>query len=187
MQTKPCSKCKEIKPLTSFHVKKTAKTGRSSQCVDCIKLHVRAKYWKDPEHHRAIARKSAQKNVEKVKARQKEYWAARPGENYLRVKEWRKTNQPARNREASRRRALIRNNGVLYYTEAQVIETYGTCCHLCKMEIDFSAPRSCGKDGWEMAFHVDHVIPIAQGGPDTLENVRPSHARCNLDKGAKTI
>lgn len=185
MQTKACSKCKEVKPATSFHVKKTAKSGLSSQCVDCIKFRMRTKYWNDPEHYRAIARKSAQKNVEKVKTRQRAYWESRPGENYLRVKEWRKTNQPARNREASRRRALIRSNSVSYYTEAQVIETYGTLCYLCEKEIDFSAPRSCGKKGWETAFHVDHVLPIARGGADSLENVRPSHARCNINKGAK--
>lgn len=184
MQDKPCSKCKIIKPASSFHVKKSAKSGLSSQCKDCIKIHTRAKYWKDPEHHRQIAKKYIKNNPEKVKERQKKYRESRPGEAYARVKEWRKENRAARNREASRRRALIRKNGISFYTEMQVIETYGTLCHLCLCEIDFSAPRSCGKDGWELGFHVDHVIPIAHGGPDSLENVRPSHGKCNLSKGA---
>jgi 5-methylcytosine-specific restriction endonuclease McrA len=33
--------------------------------------------------------------------------------------------------------------------------------------------------------HIDHVIPISKGGTDTLDNVRPSHAKCNLSKGNK--
>lgn len=30
--------------------------------------------------------------------------------------------------------------------------------------------------------HLDHYVPVSQGGPHTLENVRPSCAKCNLAK-----
>lgn len=30
---------------------------------------------------------------------------------------------------------------------------------------------------------VDHVVPISLGGPDTLENVRLAHYRCNVRRG----
>ena len=32
--------------------------------------------------------------------------------------------------------------------------------------------------------HLDHVIPRALGGPDTLDNLQAAHAVCNLRKGA---
>ena len=32
--------------------------------------------------------------------------------------------------------------------------------------------------------HIDHVIPRALGGPDTLDNLQAAHAVCNLRKGA---
>ncbi len=35
--------------------------------------------------------------------------------------------------------------------------------------------------------HFDHVIPLIKGGPHVAENVRPSHAGCNLRKGARLI
>jgi len=47
------------------------------------------------------------------------------------------------------------------------------------------ANRSPGKNGWEYSLHIDHFIAIANGGQDTLENVRPSHGICNVKKGAR--
>ena len=81
-----------------------------------------------------------------------------------------------------RRRARKLQNGVEFYTEAQVLELYGTNCYLCKEPIDMNAPRTTWTKGWEKGLHIEHVIDIAKGGPDTLANVRPSHALCNLTK-----
>lgn len=45
---------------------------------------------------------------------------------------------------------------------------HGGICHVC------------GEAG---ANQVDHVIPLAQGGQDTLDNLRPIHATpCHRDK-----
>lgn len=32
--------------------------------------------------------------------------------------------------------------------------------------------------------HIDHIIPIAQGGTNDLANLAMTHARCNMTKGA---
>lgn len=94
------------------------------------------------------------------------------------------------NAASRRRRARIMGQGFEFYTDTDVLNRYGTCCHLCGLEVDLDAPRSArGRGalglGWEEGLHIDHVIPIAIGGPDTLDNVRPAHARCNLSKGIK--
>ena len=34
-----------------------------------------------------------------------------------------------------------------------------------------------------MAYVVDHIIPIAAGGPDTIDNKQPAHRDCNRQKG----
>lgn len=84
------------------------------------------------------------------------------------------------------RRTKARKIGVEYgyYTDQDVLDLYGTMCHICNEDIDLNAPRKCGDNGWERGLHIDHVYPISKGGPDTLENVRPSHGRCNVIKWA---
>lgn len=50
-----------------------------------------------------------------------------------------------------------------------VLHYYDHMCHVC------------GKDGAEEA---DHVTPLAEGGPDTVENMRPIHIDCHKAKTA---
>ena len=83
-------------------------------------------------------------------------------------------------RQKARRRARLKGGLAEVYTLEQVFETYGTICYLCEKEIDLNAPRNCNGDNWQMGLHIDHVIPIYKSGNDTLENVRPTHALCNL-------
>ena len=84
------------------------------------------------------------------------------------------------------RRTRARKIGVEYgyYTDQDVLDLYGSVCHICNKDIDLNAPRKCGDAGWEKGLHIDHVYPISRGGSDTLENVRPSHGRCNVIKWA---
>lgn len=35
--------------------------------------------------------------------------------------------------------------------------------------------------------HVDHIIPLAKGGSDTVDNMQLLHKACNLSKGAKVV
>lgn len=104
---------------------------------------------------------------------------------------WSKTNVERRRElgrfHSKKRRALKLGNEHSEYKEQEVLDTYGTDCYLCKEPINLEAPRVAGVDGWEKGLHIDHVIPIIKGGPDTLENVRPSHALCNISKGAKEL
>ena len=64
---------------------------------------------------------------------------------------------------------------------------YGSDCHICLNPIDLLAPRQPGIKGWEYGLHIDHVIPLSKGGPDTLGNVRPAHGSCNVKKHANTL
>ena len=87
----------------------------------------------------------------------------------------------ARERAKNRRRRAKQS---MLYNELQVIATYGPNCYLCGLAIDFMASRRTGHPGWEVGLHIDHLIPVSKGGADVLENVRPSHGLCNLQKYA---
>lgn len=155
------------------------------------KKAVQAKAWKiaNAEYDKEIKRNWYFANLEKNKAKSRKWYL----ENQELVKqqsaEWVKQN-PERNREIKRqvshRRRVRKQNGISeFYTEIQVLELYGTDCHICNEPIDLNAPRTIKKEGWKLGLHIDHLIPISKGGNDTLENVRPSHGICNVKKGAK--
>lgn len=84
-----------------------------------------------------------------------------------------------------RRRAMEADVYSEPYSRSDVLEKWGTDCHLCQQPIDLDAPAhssSAESNEWEKGLHLDHVIPISIGGPDILENVKPAHASCNLSR-----
>ena len=83
---------------------------------------------------------------------------------------------------ARKRRATERFVDSEPYSEADILHLYGTGCHICGLGIDLKAPRKAGIEGWEQGLHLDHVISLSRGGTDTIENVKPSHAICNIRK-----
>jgi len=108
--------------------------------------------------------------------------------NIEKVREYKRTNleqKAAKRRQKARRRAQIKGNRYEKYTLEQVLELYGTNCHICKEKIDMEAPRTCGVEGWERGLHLDHVIDIQFGGADAIDNVKPAHALCNLKKNTR--
>jgi 5-methylcytosine-specific restriction endonuclease McrA len=70
------------------------------------------------------------------------------------------------------------------YNRMQVVAIYGPICHLCNESIDINISRKIGQEGWEGSLHIDHIIPLSKGGEDTIRNVKPSHAICNMRKGS---
>jgi 5-methylcytosine-specific restriction endonuclease McrA len=102
-------------------------------------------------------------------------------------KQWRIDNPEQHKANVARasrlRRARVMGVDTLPYSEEEVLSVYGTDCHICSKPIDLTAPKAVGGDNWAFGLHIDHLIPISKGGPDTLYNVRPSHWLCNVKKG----
>lgn len=76
------------------------------------------------------------------------------------------------------------------YSTDDVLRMWGMACHLCGELVDLDAPRHVlakENDGWQRGLHLDHVIPLSQGGPDIVENVKPSHAVCNLSRSREIV
>ena len=65
----------------------------------------------------------------------------------------------------------------------------GDPCHLCGKPIDYSLgmvvdKRTGKKRMHPMAFVVDEIVPVAQGGdPLQFSNTQPAHWVCNARKG----
>lgn len=50
---------------------------------------------------------------------------------------------------------------------------FGPTCHVCGLPVNLD----CRKGGERPS--VDHLIPLREGGPNTLENARICHIGCN--------
>ena len=59
-----------------------------------------------------------------------------------------------------------------------LFELHGWTCWVCKNPINryLRFPNF-------MAATVEHIIPLCQGGTHTWDNLAPSHAKCNFQKG----
>ena len=125
-------------------------------------------------------------NSERVKAHGKEWREANRERKKTTNKKWRQANPEKELATRRRRRARKLNRPSEHYTVHEILNIYGSDCHICGNTIDLNAPRGSGrKIGWELGLHLDHVIPLAVGGTDLKSNVRPAHAVCNIKKGKR--
>jgi 5-methylcytosine-specific restriction enzyme A len=67
-----------------------------------------------------------------------------------------------------KRRSISQRERLLIFNQARGI------CHICG-----------GKIGVGEAWDVEHVVPLAQGGEDGGDNIRPAHVKCHRAKTAK--
>jgi 5-methylcytosine-specific restriction endonuclease McrA len=167
--SKVCSTCLVRKSLDDFSKSSAARDGYKVSCKDCRQEYQKIHY---------------QNNLEAFSEIKKAYYAKNRDRELAYAKEYRSENRHKFNEGARRYRSRKLKNGVEYYTEAQVLELYGTDCHICSLPIDLDAPRSTKYEGWQMGLQIDHIQPISKQGPDTLNNVRPSHGVCNNKKKA---
>lgn len=152
--------------------------------------------------HRAYIKKYQNKNFNVLKEKRKEkylknqqhyvkmsreYRKNNPSQSREYQKKYRQSNPESKRSSERRRRANKFNNGFQFYKESEVLDIYGWICHICNRAIDPAASRSAGIGNWELGLHIDHLVPISKGGEDSLYNVRPSHAACNLKKHAKSL
>lgn len=91
-----------------------------------------------------------------------------------RTRQWRQRNPAKRAMYHAKRRAKF-SIVAEPISRQRVYVRDEKCCYLCGKKIR-----------WEL-FHLDHVIPLSRGGSHTYDNVRATHAACNLRKSGKLL
>jgi hypothetical protein len=76
-----------------------------------------------------------------------------------------------------RRRATLKRVIHSHYSRWDVFERDNFICHICGHVIDMDAVAPA-----LYSPTIDHVIPLAKGGYDTIENVKAAHFICNSKK-----
>jgi hypothetical protein len=126
-------------------------------------------------------------NKERILELQQQYRERNRENERARHKRYRNQNLDRHAGYERKRRAVKQNLESKPYTAEMVIEMYGADCHICGKEIDLNANRRSGRPGWENGLQIDHLTSLYNAGPDTIENVRPSHGRCNMRKNRYEI
>jgi hypothetical protein len=182
MDDKKCSVCGGNFPPTTEYFYKHRKSLHA-KCKICYNKYQSEKQ-NTPEYKaKRLERLTSQR--EHINKRQRSYYASNPKKWNEYYRRWSKNNPDVALAAVHRRRAKKLSNGTEKYTRKNMLDAYGSDCYLCGLPIDLSISGKVGSPNWENGLHIEHVIPITSEGADKLENVRPSHGRCNLNKGTK--
>ena len=75
-----------------------------------------------------------------------------------------------------------RSNGAKRTALRKRVKSLGLPCALCGEAIDYSLPQN-----HPMSYELDEIVPVSKGGdPFDINNVQPTHRRCNQIKGDGT-
>jgi hypothetical protein len=169
IETKKCSGCGEDKPLTEYHKKGNR---LRSDCKTCRNLEKAAYREKNAEKIKAKDAEYREKNKEVLAERQRQ-WREEHPERYGEIhRKWKQANKDKVNESTKRRRRLLAEaKGEMTRAQWKELKArYGNRC-LC-----------CGRQEPEVKLTPDHVIPVAQGGSNGVENRQPLCVSCNSKK-----
>lgn len=198
MDTKKCNKCGEYKEFEYFSIKRRNKDGLDGWCRVCNSLNKKLKYESHPEifkkygetyrsnnreKHRASSSAWAKANPERVAANKrksiennpdrhekyhKEYNKQRREEKKDYNKQYYKKNKEKFFRANARRRAVKRDQ--MHPEHDLLIEKnlYDLATQL--------GDKCCNK------YHVDHIWPLAKGGPHHHDNLQVITGDINQEK-----
>lgn len=178
---KPCKKCKETKPVDSFHKWSLSKDGKADWCKSCRSAHSkkpdirqadkeRYKQWYEANKPKALAssKQWQHDNREKYRANMRKAARKAYAANPLKFIN--------RAHEARIERWAIYDSAENPITEQQWADRlveFEDCCAYCHKPSE--------------RLQQDHIQPISKGGQHTYDNVVPACAFCNASKGSKSL
>lgn len=149
---KTCSECGERRPVAEFYPNGRGVDGLMPKCKPCARDERRAERERHGDRHRA--RDEARKEQRNARLRSRR----------LADPEWA---QKQRARSRARHQRIVTEGADVWTLAAEA----GWVCYLCGQAMAHDEP-----------LEVDHVVPVALGGPDRRWNVAATHRACNRRK-----
>jgi 5-methylcytosine-specific restriction endonuclease McrA len=160
MESKQCSQCGELKPLTDFNRNPNVKSGLRANCKVCKQKQVKA--WQVENREKRNARAKELKKHPRYQLNR----------NLAQIRF--KRRHPDRKKADDVKRRAKHPDFISDLTTEQweSIKTfYGNAC------------AYCGGSGLKLT--QDHVVPIAKGGHHTASNIVPACMSCNCRKNVR--
>lgn len=178
VQHKYCSTCKKYVPIVQFSSRKASADGLAYSCKPCERKTAKESY--ERKKKKKEQQKYYQEHKDTYIDRQKKRYEENSEEILAKQKEWRQSDKGRKlvNKATKRRRDRIKDQTPegAKYCRQDVIDR-DTVNGVCICQI-------CGKPITDLNgdLQIDHIVGIAAGGADTLDNVRCTHKLCNLTR-----
>jgi 5-methylcytosine-specific restriction endonuclease McrA len=189
----PCSKCGKVdsaikkgaycRPCKIQYLREYRAKNR-----DALIAKARARYKANPEIFRAQKRKSWMKKPEVYRERCRQYHAASADKRRAHRDKHRDRYQADWRRYWARDKARASRRLYRSKTRRRAAEQSIQWESIDRVEIynrDGGLCRYCGLAVTEKGWHMDHIVPVAKGGPHIKSNVCVSCPGCNLKKSTK--
>jgi len=178
LHTKQCSKCKETKELTEFYRVKNTKSGYASWCKNCKNKATRKWSDKNKDYHRLLNIQWNIRNREKKNAKSKELYENNKEARLKQIAEWK-----ANNRDKVNAMWMSR-----YTKKKNSIPDFVKDCaeEKARLENIYALAQIMTK-ATGIPHHVDHMWPLADGGPHWSGNLQIITAHENVSKNATVI
>jgi len=189
---KYCNGCQQVKCCRTFGKDRGTPDGLRFRCKECVNEHTNQYRSGRRESMREYAKKRHLKNVEKMRERAREYremytdeirehwslWAENHPENMTAQRRKYKETHPEQVKIHSIQRRARKRQATGSYTAE---EWRNLCAYY-----NFTC-LACGKSEPEIQLTPDHIVPLARGGTNSIDNIQPLCKRCNQSKNARTI
>jgi 5-methylcytosine-specific restriction endonuclease McrA len=169
--TKICSRCKEEKPTSEFGKRSSRPDGLQYFCKPCSRLAVKEIRYRDIELTRRKEAEYIKANKQASLKRQRRWREANRDKARNNTRRWRLENPEKARYLRHVRRAMEMNAPTFLITKKDMAALLSRPCVYC------GGPNQ----------HIDHVIPLARGGRNSIGNLVSSCAKCNQAKGASFV
>lgn len=177
VEEKCCSHCKKWKPLDEYSGRKVSKDGKSYNCRVCERDIAHKSYKRTRTKEKQ--RKYYEGHREEVLERSHSNYVEHREDRLMKCKEYRENNPDVFKKADRKRRELLSNATKVPYTREEIIERDSEIINEEKVPIC----QICHKPIWDKKeIHLDHIVPVAEGGDDAAYNIRTTHKVCNLTR-----
>lgn len=163
-----------LQPITNFSKRKASPDGHTYTCKTCEAAAARDNY------HRRKKTKKYKRKEQEDREKRLQYYRDYYQENKEKKAEYDKEYQTSKRgrkvmKKAQIKRRAAMKEGAEVYLRSDVIKRDSVdgvlYCQICHKPIKRLSD-----------LHIDHIIPIVEGGRDELSNVRCTHKTCNLTR-----